>query len=154
MTSFLGFAELCHRVEGAKGTLEKVDLVAAFLAELEDDELAIASNFVMGTVFSPASDLVMGVGPSILYEALARACGCPSEQISEMLRITGDPGLVAAGVVEKRRPIGFAAFTEAETLTICDVYQRFLAVARAAGKKSQDAKVKNLQFLFSQAIIA
>jgi len=67
-----------------------------------------------------------------------------------MLRATGDPGLVAAGIVEKRRPIGFAAFLEAEPLSIADVYGRFVAIARASGKRSQDVKVKNLQFLFSQ----
>lgn len=151
MTSFLAFAELCRRVEGISGTLEKIDLVAAFLAELDEDELAISSNFVMGTVFPPSSDLVMGVGPSILYEALARACGCPEVQIQEMLRATGDAGLVASKIVERRRPQNFASFTGQDQLSISDVYQRFLAVAKAAGKKSQDAKVKNLQFLFSQA---
>lgn len=151
MTSFQRFAELCQKVEGVSGSLEKIDIVAAFLADLDEDELAIASSFIMGTLFSPSLDLVIGVGPSILYEALARACGCSIEQISDMLRATGDPGLVAAAVVEKRKPIGFAAFLEVESLSIKDVYQRFLAVARASGKRSQGAKVKNLQFLFSQA---
>ncbi len=151
MTSFLRFAELCQKVEGVSGSLEKIDLVAAFLADLDDSELAIASSFIMGTLFSPSLDLVIGVGSSILYEALARACGCSMEQISDMLRDTGDPGLVAAAVVEKRKPIGFAAFQKEEALSITDVYQRFLAVARASGKGSQGAKVKNLQFLFSLA---
>ena len=151
MTSFQRFAELCQKVEGVSGSLEKIDLVAAFLADLDEDELAIASSFIMGTLFSPSLDLVIGVGPSILYEALARACGCSIEQISDMLRATGDPGLVAAATVEKRKPIGFAAFVEEESLSIKDVYQRLLAVARASGKRSQGAKVKNLQFLFSQA---
>ena len=151
MTSFQRFAELCQKVEGVSGSLEKIDLVAAFLADLDESELPIASGFIMGTLFSPSLDLVIGVGSSILYEALARACGCSMEQISDMLRATGDPGLVAAAVVEKRKPIGFAAFQEEESLSITDVYQRFLAVARASGKGSQGAKVKNLQFLFSQA---
>ena len=62
MTSFLKFAELCQKVEGTSGSLEKIDLVAAFLRELEDQELGIASNFVMGTVF-PDSETVLGVGP-------------------------------------------------------------------------------------------
>ena len=151
MTSFLAFAKLCQKVEAVSGSLEKIDLVAAFLAGLDEAELSVACSFIMGTLFSPSLDLVMGVGPSILYEALAKACGCPAEQISEMLRATGDPGLVAAGIVEKRRPLGFAAFLEAEPLSIADVYERFVAIARASGKRSQDAKVKNLQFLFSQA---
>ena len=151
MTGFLGFAELCGKVESVSGSLEKIDLASAFLSHLDEAELAVASNFIMGVVFAPSSDLVLGVGPSILYEALARACGCGSEKISEMLRATGDPGLVAAMAAEKKRPIGFAAFTEIDALSISDVYSRFLAVAHASGKKSQDAKVKNLQFLFSQA---
>ncbi len=151
MTAFLGFAELCQKVEARSSSLEKIDLVAAFLAELDEADLSLASNFVMGTIFPPSLDLVLGVGPSILYEALARACGCPSLQISEMLRATGDPGLVAAEIVKRRKPIGFAAFAKREQLSISDVHQRFLAVARASGRKSQDAKIKNLQFLFSQA---
>lgn len=151
MTGFISFAELCQQVESVSGSLEKIDLASAFLGKLDEAELAVASNFIMGVVFAPSTDLVLGVGPSILYEALTRACGCPGEQISDMLRATGDPGLVAAGVVEKRRPLGFAAFLGGETLSISDVYSRFLAVAKASGKKSQDAKIKNLQFLFSQA---
>lgn len=151
MTSFLAFAKLCQSVEAVSGSLEKIDLVAAFLAGLDETELSVACSYVMGTLFPPSLNLVLGVGPSILYEALAKACGCPAEQISDMLRATGDPGLVAAGIVEMRRPLGFAAFQEIEPLSIADVYERFVAIARASGKKSQDVKVKNLQFLFSQA---
>src|SRR5512137_1366201 len=151
MTSFLAFAKHSKKVTALPGSLEKIDLVAAFLSGLDEAELSVACSYVMGTLFPPGLNLVMGVGPSILYEALAKACGCPAEQISEMLRATGDPGLVAAGIVEKRRPIGFAAFQEAQPLSIADVYERFVAIARASGKKSQDIKVKNLQFLFSQA---
>ncbi|HOI21399.1 MAG TPA: ATP-dependent DNA ligase [Methanothrix soehngenii] len=151
MSSFLSFAELCQRVEGVSGSLEKIDLVAAFLKNLDDDDLAVASGFIMGDLFSPSMDLVMGVGPSILYEAMARACGCSTERISDMLRATGDPGLVASAAVDKKKPIGFAAFIKDEPLSIKEVYQRLVAVARASGKGSQDAKVKNLQYLFSQA---
>ena len=147
----MSFAELCQRVEGVSGSLEKIDLVAAFLKNLDDDELAVASGFIMGDLFSPSLDLVMGVGPSILYEAMARACGCSTERISDMLRATGDPGLVASAAVDKKKPIGFAAFIKDEPLSIKEVYQRLVAVARASGKGSQDAKVKNLQYLFSQA---
>ncbi len=147
----MSFAELCQRVEGVSGSLEKIDLVAAFLKNLDDDDLAVASGFIMGDLFSPSMDLVMGGGPSILYEAMARACGCSTERISDMLRATGDPGLVASAAVDKKKPIGFAAFIKDEPLSIKEVYQRLVAVARASGKGSQDAKVKNLQYLFSQA---
>jgi DNA ligase-1 len=150
MTSFLSFAQLCQKAEGIRGSLEKIDLVAAFLIELDDAELAIASNFIMGRVF-PSADMVLGVGPSILYEALAKACGCTSGMIQDTLRETGDPGLVAAVVAQKRRPLNLSAFSSADQLTITDVYERFVSISRASGKRSQDIKVKNLQFLFGGA---
>ncbi len=155
MTSFLAFANLCQKAEETSGSLDKIDLVAAFLGSLEESELAICCNYVMGTLFPPGLELDLGVGPSILYQALARACGCPLAQVTDMLRATGDPGLVAAGMVEKKRPQGLSAFlggNESESLlTIIEVHDRFVAIARASGKRSQDIKVKNLQFLFSQA---
>jgi DNA ligase-1 len=151
MTGFLEFAQLCGRVEGVSATLEKIDLVAAFLARLENDELEISSNLVMGVIFPPSMDLVLGVGPSILYEALTRACGCKPEEIERMLRETGDPGLVAAIAAKRRRPQSLASFTGTDNLSISDVYNRFMNTAKAAGKKSQEVKVKNLQYLFSQA---
>ncbi|HWQ19281.1 MAG TPA: ATP-dependent DNA ligase [Methanotrichaceae archaeon] len=150
MTSFQRFAELCKAVEGTSSTLDKIDLVAAFLKELDDGELAIAADFITGTVF-PASDLVLGVGPAILYEAIARACGCSADEIDDLLRKTGDPGTVASMVAEKRRPQNFAAFIGSDGLSLSEVYQRFAAVAKASGRRSQDAKVKNLQYLFGEA---
>jgi DNA ligase-1 len=150
MTSFLRFAELCQKVEGINGSLDKIELVAAFLEELDGSELAVTSNFVMGTVF-PGTDMILGVGPSILYEALAKACGCSSDTIQEILRATGDPGKVAFAVAEKRRPLSLAAFGGNDPMSIFDVYQRFVSISKASGKKSQDAKVKNLQFLFGGA---
>jgi DNA ligase-1 len=151
MTGFIEFAKLCGSVEGVSATLEKVDLVAAFLAGLGDNDLAISSNFVMGVIFPPSMDLVLGVGPSILYDSLTRACGCRSDEIEKMLRETGDPGLVASKAAARRRPLNFATFTGADSLSISDVYHRFLDIAKASGKKSQETKVKNLQYLFSQA---
>jgi DNA ligase-1 len=154
MTSFQAFANLCQKVEATSGSLEKIELVAAFLKDLDEAELPVACSYVMGSIFSPGLDLDLGVGPSILYEAIAKACGCQPTQVLDMLRATGDPGTVASAMVEKRRPIGFRAFiseTEAESLSLKDVHDRFLSIARASGKRSQDSKVKNLQFLFSQA---
>jgi len=155
MTSFLDFAALCQRVEETSGSLDKIDLVAAFLGKLDEAELAVCCNYVMGTLFPPGLDLDLGVGPSILYQALARACGCPLSQVTDMLKATGDPGLVAAGMVEKKRPQGLSAFldgNESESLlSIMEVHDRFLAMARSSGRRSQDIKIKNLQFLFSHA---
>jgi DNA ligase-1 len=58
-------------------------------------------------------------------------------------------------MVEKKRPQGLSAFlggNESESLlSIIEVQDRFAAMARTSGKRSQDIKIKNLQFLFGHA---
>ncbi len=148
MTRFSSFAELCERISGASGSLEKTDILASFLSQLEAADLRIVANFVMGVVI-PGTEL--GVGPSLLYESISRATALPQEAINELLRSTGDPGLVAYNAVEKRKPLTLAAFSGSDALEIADVHRRFLAIARSSGKGSHEIRVKNLQYLFSEA---
>ncbi|MEA2045689.1 MAG: ATP-dependent DNA ligase [Euryarchaeota archaeon] len=153
MTSFLHFAQLCQNIDRVGGSLEKTDLLASFLVELDDDELAVVASFVMGSVFPASSDMLLGVGPSTLYEALSKASGCSLPDITEMLKRSGDPGLVAAEVMKNKQPT-FASFLgedELSTLSISEVYSTFLNIARSSGKRSQGVRMKNLQYLFSQS---
>jgi len=151
MTSFLCFAQLCKQIEEVGGSLEKTTILASFLAELDEDELAIVPSFVMGSVFPASSDQLLGVGPSTLYEALSKASGCSLSKINEWLRKTGDVGLVAFEVVGRKRQQTFATFLGSDQLTISDVYGRFQDIARASGKRSQNVKMKNLQYIFSES---
>jgi len=151
MTSFESFAELCMKIEGIGGSLEKTALLASFLSELDEAELAVIPSFVMGSAFPASSEMLLGVGPSTLYDALARASGASSSEITDILRRTGDVGTVAAEVVEKRKPSTLSAFIEAESLSILDVFSRFADLARASGKRSQTVKTKHLRYLFGEA---
>jgi DNA ligase I, ATP-dependent (dnl1) len=148
MTGFARFAELCERISQTSGSLEKTDILASFLSDLESDDLRIVAGFVMGVVI-PGTEL--GVGPSLLYESISRATGLSSDAVNELLRATGDPGLVAYRAVERRKPLTLAAFSGSEGLEVQDVYQRFLSIAKASGRGSQEIRVKNLQYMFSEA---
>lgn len=148
MTSFSGFAELCRKISFTSGSLEKVEILAAYLAGLKERDLGITATFVMGQVL-PGT--VLGVGPSILYEAIAKATGVPSADIGGMLRRYGDPGEVAAEAASKKRRMGLAAFASSDGLSLEEVHGRFLSIAKASGRGSQDARVKNLQYLFGEA---
>jgi DNA ligase-1 len=151
MTTFLGFAELCMKIEGTAGSIEKADLLASFLSDLDGAELAIVPSFVTGSAFPASSELLLGVGPSTLYDALSRASGSSSREIKDILRRTGDVGAVAAEAIDKRRPSTLSSFIGGDSLSILDVYSRFLQIARASGKRSQSLKGKNLQYLFSES---
>jgi DNA ligase-1 len=149
MTSFEEFAKVCSKVEAISGSLEMTSIVADFLKNVDDDELEMSSRFIMGRVFPVWSEEQLGIGPSLLYSAISRISSLPVKRIEEFVRDTGDVGLAA----EKAMASGkmHLSFFPQEQLSILDVYMRFQTIARLQGKGSQDAKIKNLQYLLAAA---
>ena len=54
MTSFLDFAGLCQKVEATSGSLDKIDLVAAFLGSLEEAAEHLATAIKLNPSMAPA----------------------------------------------------------------------------------------------------
>jgi len=149
MTSFEEFAEVCSRIENISASLEITSIVADFFREVDDEELGIVTHFIMGHVFPVWSDKEHGIGPSMLYSALSKTSSYPVKRIEEFVKETGDVGRAAEkAIVSRKAHVGF--FSEGE-LTISSVYSRFQRIAELTGKGSQDAKIKNLQYLFGAA---
>ncbi|HEY9206090.1 MAG TPA: ATP-dependent DNA ligase, partial [Candidatus Methanoperedens sp.] len=149
MTHFEEFAKVCSKIESISGSLEMTSIVAEFLRSVDDEELDIATRFIMGRVFPVWNEKELGIGPSLLYSAISRASSVAVKRIEEFVKETGDVGLAA----EKALKSGKArlSFFSEEELTITDVYSRFQKISQLTGKGSQDAKIKNLQYLFGSA---
>ncbi|TAN44384.1 MAG: ATP-dependent DNA ligase, partial [Candidatus Methanoperedens sp.] len=146
MTSFETFAKVCKKLTGISSSLEMTSVVASFLKEVDDDELEIATRFIMGSVFPVWSEKELGIGTSLLYTAIAKTSSLPVRRIEEFVRETGDVGTAAEKAIANRK--GHFDFFSEEQLSIRDVFSRFQKIAGLAGKGSQDAKIKNLQYLF------
>ena len=149
MTSFEDFAKTCSRIEGISGSLEMTSVVAEFLKLVSDEELEIATRFIMGHVFPVWSKEELGIGPGLLYSAVSKTSSLPVKEVEKLVRDTGDIG-IAAGKAITSGKTRLSFFSEGE-LSIKDVYLRFRKIAELAGKGSQDAKIKNLQYLFGAA---
>ena len=149
MTSFLEFAKLCSRIEEISSSLEMTSMVAGFFKEVSDDELPIVTRFIMGHVFPVWSKEELGIGPNLLYSAISKTSSLPVKRIEEFVKDTGDIGLAAEkAITSGSTHLNF--FSEGE-LSIKDVYTKFRKISGLTGKGSQDAKIKNLQYLFSSA---
>ena len=146
MTSFKIFADLCERLERISSSLEMTSVVASFLKEVDNSELEIATRFIMGNVFPVWTEKELGIGTGLLYAAIAKTSSLPVKRIEELVKETGDVGKTAEKAIANRKG-HFDLFSE-EELSIQDVFSRFLKIADLSGKGSQDAKIKNLQYLF------
>ena len=150
MTFFEDFAKVCSAIEHISGSLEITTNVSNFLKEVSDEELPIVTRFIMGHVFPVWSNKELGLGPNLLYSAISRTSSLPVKRIEELIKETGDVGLaLEKAILCGKTHLSF--FSEGEQLSIKEVYLRFEKISELSGKGSQDAKIKNLQYLFSQA---
>ncbi len=144
---FLEFARICERLEGIPGRLDMIAEVAAVLPGLDDDELPIFVRFVMGRVFPDWSTKKLGVGPNLLYDAVAYVVGTKRETVREAINATGDAGLAVEDLLAKKEQTSFFV----QDLNLIDVYSEFERMAAMGGQRSQREKLRIAQGLFGNA---
>jgi DNA ligase-1 len=144
---FREFSEICERLEAIPGRLEMIDLLAGELTRLDDRELPIFVRFIMGRIFPDWSPLKLGIGPNLLYEAVAYVAGRKKGAIVSAVSAEGDAGKAVEKVLLGKEQTSFFA----EDLTIGDVYRECEAIATSEGKKSQREKLLAVRKLFANA---
>ena len=144
---FKEFALICDRLEGISGRLEMIDVVAGVLPSLDASELPLFVRFVMGRIFPDWSPLKLGIGPNLLYEAIAAVAGIRKEAVVDAVNRTGDPGKATEELLAVKTQMSF--FTESFTLS--DVYHEFEQMAQEEGKRSQRGKIGSVRKLLANA---
>lgn len=144
---FLEFACVCERLEETPGRLDMIGVTAAVLPGLDDEELPIFVRFVMGRVFPDWSTRKLGVGPNLLYDAVAYVAGTKREVIREAINATGDVGLAVEDLLAKKEQTSFFI----QELELTGVYRELERMAAAGGQRSQREKLRVAQGLFGNA---
>jgi DNA ligase-1 len=144
---FREFSEICERLEAISGRLEMIDLLAGVLPRLDDRELPVFVRFIMGRIFPDWSPLKLGIGPNLLYEAIAYVAGRKKEAVVSAVSAEGDAGKAVEKLLEGKEQTSFFA----EELAIGDVYRECEAIATSGGRKSQRGKLLAVRKLFANA---
>jgi DNA ligase-1 len=144
---FLEFARICEQLEGISGRLDMIEQVSAVLPRLDDEELPIFVRFIMGRVFPDWSPRKLGVGPNLLYDAVAYVVGTKRETVREAINATGDAGIAVEGLLAKKEQTSFFI----QELDLIEVYRELERMAAAGGQRSQREKLRVAQGLFGNA---
>ena len=142
---FRDFAGICERLEAISGRLEMIDLLAGELPRLDDWELPVFVRFIMGRVFPDWSPLKLGIGPSLLYEAVAYVVGMKREAVETKVSAEGDVGRAVELLLAGKTQTSFFS----EEMAIGDVHAACEAIALSEGKKSQREKLLAVRRLFA-----
>ena len=84
MTQFFEFTDLCLRIESIPGSLEITDVFAEFLKTVDDEELGLSCYMITGEIFPAWTGKKLGLGPNLLYAALAKAAGISPDKIKDL----------------------------------------------------------------------
>ncbi|WOX55754.1 MULTISPECIES: ATP-dependent DNA ligase [unclassified Methanoculleus] len=144
---FLEFARICEHLEGVPGRLDLIEQVAAVLPRLDDEELPVFVRFIRGRVFPDWSPQKLGVGPNLLYDAVAYVVGTKRETVREAINATGDAGLAVERLLANKEQTSFFI----QEMDLVEVYRDLERMAAAGGQRSQREKLRVAQRLFGNA---
>jgi DNA ligase-1 len=141
----IAFARTCAAIAATASKLEKIALVADYLAELDDADLAPASRFFTGNPFPQAQERNLAVGGRTIVEAAAATWGVDDAALSVAYRATGDLGAALGPFVRPSHDLGLFR----ETLTPARLYALLVEIADASGKNAQKRRRILCERIFS-----
>lgn len=116
--SFDRFADIAESLKATPRKLEKVSLLAAFLADLADDEAGLAALYFTGQPFARADARTLHLGWSVIKRALLDLTGLSEGDYRRVYLQFSDSGDTAEAILaEKTTPSALGVRELADTLT-------------------------------------
>lgn len=141
----IAFARTCAAIAATASKLEKIALVAGYLRELGDDDLAPATRYFTGNPFPQAQERTLAVGGRTIVEAAETTWGVDDAALGVAYRATGDLGAALGPFVRPSHDLGLFR----ETLTPARLYALLVEIADAAGKSAQKRRRILCERIFS-----
>ena len=130
------FAQVCEAVAATTKKTEKVRLVGEYLRGLAADDARFAALFFTGRPFPRIEERVLGVGGSLIWQALGRLASPQAERFEAVYRKHGDLGAMAEEVLQGHLPSG--------RLSLADVRAAFDQLAGLRGGAAKLARLEDL----------
>ncbi len=137
-------ADLYEKLEGTAKKLEKRDILAEFYKH--SDNLSSVVMMSTGSVF-PAGSLDLGIAREMMKRIIAKSSGSSLEAVNKVFKETGDLGLTAEKLVQKKKQSSLAS----HVLTVDKVFSNLRELPNLVGKGSQERKIDLVVELLSHA---
>lgn len=127
-----------EKLEKASGRATMYDLLGSLYKKATTEEIGPIA-YLMEAQLAPAfAGIQLGMGERMVATAIAQATGKSAEQVNKLYKKQGDLGLVAEGLLPKKRQ---------SRLTLLRAYEGLLDIARMTGSGSSEKKVEKLATL-------
>lgn len=143
---FAALVELYKNLETTTKKLEKTRMLADFYAKCSEKELYKAVVLSMGQIF-PRGDSELGVANEMMKKTIAKVTGNSEKDIVNTFKSTGDLGLTAGKLMEKRKQEALGK----KELTVDMVFDNLRRLPGLTGKGSQEKRTDLIAELLSAA---
>jgi DNA ligase 1 len=140
-----GFARVAQTIRERPGTNEKAAVLAEYLRELPDIDLAAAVRFFTGNPFAASDRRTLSVGGSALVNVARRLWHFDDIALSGAYARSGDLGDALASLAQPPRDASLFAHDE---LGPAALSQAFATIADASGKNSAKRRESLLEDVF------
>ncbi|MCK4428968.1 MAG: DNA ligase, partial [Candidatus Aenigmarchaeota archaeon] len=139
--------EIYEKLSATTKKLEKRDIVAEFIKNLEDDELRIVIPLLQGKIFLESEGKEIGIADKLVIQALMKL-GFSKNEVLDEFKDKGDLGLVAEILAKKKKQ---TTLFRRELLNVEQVFYSIRELADVSGKNSQTRKLNIILELLNSA---
>jgi len=128
------------KLEKTSSRIEITKILAELFKRASLDEIDKTCYLLLGQLAPPYEGIVFDLAEKLMLQVLAKSYGKDLELIKKNYKKTGDLGEVAA-MLNKN---------DGEKITIKEVYERLLEIAKQEGEGSQERKIEKMADLLSR----
>ena len=123
------------------------EILSDFFKKMKKEDIATLSYLTLGRISSEYESVVLGLAEKMIIKAIASAGGVSSTKVKEIVQKTGDAGLTAEKVLQKKPrtlvPVG--------KLNVEDFFKTLHKISTVSGTGSQDKKTNLLVSLYQKS---
>jgi DNA ligase-1 len=145
---FSSLVNVFEELRKTQSRLEKTAITADFIKDVPADELPIVVDFLTGRVFPLWDERKTGIASQTIIKVISSITYNSEDKVVDSYKHTGHLGVTAEEMFGKRKQ---TMFFEADEITVKDVYDTFIEMAKASGAGSSTKKQKLLIGLLHRA---
>ncbi|MBF6613998.1 MAG: ATP-dependent DNA ligase [Chloroflexi bacterium] len=142
---FSALAATLEVLEPVTSRTQMIGILADLLNQASSEEITELVYLTQGRLLPEFIQEEFGMNERLIFRSVAQAYSVPIEEVSALFKQKGDAGLVANHFAARHE--GLSA---GHALSLTELYRSLMAITKAVGSGSQEAKVSLLANLFSQ----
>ena len=144
---FEKLAETFSKLEQISKRLEMTGLIVNLFKDSDKEEIDKIIYLLLGRVAPSYADSELGLGASLVEQAIANATGYSLKEVDSFFKKTGDLGLVAEQLVDEKKQSSLVS----QSLTVKHVFESLTKISSTEGSGSQTLKIRLLSELLGNA---